>query len=167
MGARARSVFEKLADDENYKEAVIKAADSLGDKNVNGFPSEVVERLRKALQDEFNAGKNLGNTVFDHELWKAMLQAAEDPDIDVPTWLKEGCPTGIGSSAITGRGIFPKVEGTSTSILASKERAKLQEDWQNNWRLLQAHHRQGLHLGPQLGRHREEMAERLGRAPST
>jgi hypothetical protein len=60
-----------------------------------------------------------------------MLQTAEDPDIDVPTWLKEGCPTGIGSSVITGRGIFPKVESTSASIQASKECAKLQEDWQN------------------------------------
>jgi hypothetical protein len=131
VGARARSVFETLGTDAAYRKAVISAVDKLGDKSVKGFPDEVVEKLREALRNEFSAGKYLKDTVFDHELWKAMLQTAEDPDIDVPTWLKEGCPTGIGSSVISGRGIFPKVEGTSAAILASKECAKLQEDWQD------------------------------------
>jgi hypothetical protein len=129
VGARARSVFERLGANRAYRDAVIGAVDKLGDKTIKGFPKEVIEKLRDALRIEFSAANFKKDTVFDHELWKAMMEAAEDPDIDVPLWLKEGCPTGIGDSVITGRGIFPAVAGTSAAILASKECAKLQDDW--------------------------------------
>jgi hypothetical protein len=131
VGRRARAVFEKLGEDQNYRSGVVTAANKLGDKSADGFPKEIIQKLKDGLRKEFGAKEPAKNTVFDYELWSAMLQAADDVEVDVPNWLRDGCPTGIGTSEIPARGVFPAINTASASVMSSKEYAKSQAvfDW--------------------------------------
>jgi hypothetical protein len=133
VGRRARAVFEKLGEEAGYRAEVVATVNTLGDKNAEGFSKDIVEKLRTALRKEFNAKESTKSTVFDYELWRTLLQAAGDVEVDVPDWLENGCPTGIGKSIIHDRGVFPKVDAASASVLSSKEYAKQQALFE--WRM--------------------------------
>jgi hypothetical protein len=92
-----------------------------------GFPPEVVDKLRNALRAEFHAEVSDPKAIFDHGLWKALLSAAGDPETEVPDWLANGCPTGIGESRIKACGVFPLIDSTSAAIESSKEHARVLE----------------------------------------
>jgi hypothetical protein len=76
---------------------------------VDPFTDDAVEQARKEVL------KTLGMT----QVWpsrsqiradvvKAQIEASSDPDIDIPQWLRYGCPMGI-STEIPYRHIFPPV----------------------------------------------------------
>jgi hypothetical protein len=134
VGRRARSVFEKLGENADYRAGVVAAVNRLGDKTAEGFPENIVQELRGALRKEFGTKEPEKKTVFDYELWRAMLRAADDQEVDVPDWLENGCPTGIGDSVIHARGIFPKIDSASAAVMSSKEFAKEQAvfDWRSD-----------------------------------
>jgi hypothetical protein len=131
VGRRARAVFEKLGEEQSYRDGVVAAVDKLGDKSADGFPKEIIQKLKEGLRKEFGTKEPAKQTVFDYELWSAMLQAADDVEVDVPNWLRDGCPTGIGTSEIPARGVFPAIDSASASVMSSKEYAKSQAvfDW--------------------------------------
>ena len=136
-GGRVRAVLARLSEQPAYRQEICEVARALGTKEATGFSSSIIEDLRQHLYKEFGitAGEaNNTSTRFDVGLWKALLSAAEDPDAaDLPDWLANGCPTGIGDSVIRANGVFPPSEGISASIRAAQDCAQLRaaQDWRH------------------------------------
>ncbi len=104
VGLRARHIFEEFGADGESRNAIIKVAAELGTEASCGFPDSILTKFKHALRQEFSiAGSSAGGS-FDRELWRALLSQAGNPEVHIPQWLAEGCPTGIGSSVIGASG---------------------------------------------------------------
>ncbi len=130
-GARIRQVIEKLGEDVTFRAHVIRTASGLGQPGSEGFDEASTHRLRQALREEFKAKPEDCEAIYDYELWKALLDDAQDPEVEVPEWLAHGAPNGIGPSEIKACGIFPRISTTSAAIESAKEFARTLEV--NGW----------------------------------
>ncbi|CAK0835747.1 unnamed protein product [Prorocentrum cordatum] len=108
--------------------------DQMGTDQCNGSSQEAVEFTQEALRKEFGASRSDPGTVFDHQLWKSLLDAAGDPGTEVPGWLRHGCPTGIGESKVRTCGIFPPVDHASAAIEKARQFAALRaaQEWRHD-----------------------------------
>ena len=129
---RARRILEHIGQNSGHRLAIQEVIDKLGGEESHGFPAELVKELRQALRTEFNANASNSKALFDYELWRAVLKAANDPEEEVPNWLEHGCPTGIGDSVIRGCGVFPKMDTSSAAIEGAKVFARMWET--QGWR---------------------------------
>ena len=68
-----------------------------------------------------------GRSSYQSVICRAILEAAQDPETEVPSWMEKGCPTGVGSSVIAPCGIFPPTEAASAAVERSKLFATLAE----------------------------------------
>jgi hypothetical protein len=126
VGKRTRAVLEGLGQVPAHWHDISNVVERLGTPEAHGFPKPLVELLRQQLRKEFNVSDN-GDTTFDYQLVRAMLEEAGDPETEVPTWLEQGCPTGIGDSVIRGCGVFPAMDATSAAIEGARVYARMQE----------------------------------------
>ncbi|CAK0883204.1 unnamed protein product, partial [Prorocentrum cordatum] len=133
-GARVRKVLDEVLDRSSFKESVVSVIDQMGTDQCNGFSQEAVEFTQEALRKELGASRSDPGTVFDHQLWKSLLDAAGDPETEVPGWLRHGCPTGIGESEVRTCGIFPPVDHASAAIEKARQFAALRaaQEWRHD-----------------------------------
>ena len=123
LGHRVREVFECLG----------STLWALGSRDCVGLSQDLILLVRRLLRQELGPGEK-GITGFDAVLWRAaLLREVEAPEEEVPTWLAEGCPMGIGSSVVGACGVFLPTGGLSKAILASKEfgQSRQAEDWKH------------------------------------
>ena len=131
-GARVRQVFEKIGTLGPLRSQILEVIQQMGTSKCQGFPPELIATASNLLRSEFGLENRLHHAGFDADLWAALLTDANDPELEVPRWLAEGCPTGIGDSIIAPCGVFPPATGISSAIQASKVHALLSE--QQQWR---------------------------------
>ena len=86
----------------------------LGCENAKGMPLALVRELRGCLREAFGISVPEGQAgATDDELqawlFKALLEHAEDPEVEVPKWLAGETPLGI-VEPVPACGIFPTVE---------------------------------------------------------
>ena len=129
-GARIRTVLEQLGKLDAYKLQMLAVVGTLGTSACRGFGPDLVETAQRLLRAQFGVRRNVADIVFDAPLWGALLSASGDPETEVPKWLEEGCPTGIGTSTIGSCGIFPPAAGPSSSILASRNYSLMRDTQQ-------------------------------------
>ena len=126
VGSRIRQILDRIGRNSEHRLAVQKVYMKLGTSEAQGFPAELFQEVRHALQTEFGSEAS-GETIFDHKLFEALLRAAGDPDVEVPKWLEHGCPTGIGQSVIHGCRVFPGIDTTSAAIEGAKVFGQMRE----------------------------------------
>ena len=112
--------------------AASAAVDGVGCSGFNGFPEAVLDLARLQFRIAFGAvpddSLGIGRSSFESNILEALLKDASDPEVDVPEWLRTGCPTGVGSSRISARGIFPAATSDSAAVEQSKVFAKIAAD---------------------------------------
>ena len=123
-------------------------------EETSGHPDRLVGRARKLVADALAPWAHLdpssapkpGESVW-ADLVEAYCIAAEDPEQDLATWLREGAPTGL-LHALEASGIFPAVDPRAklenleslTPDLAGWENYKsIEEAEEDVWQLLQEH----------------------------
>ena len=69
----------------------------------------------------------MGNnrSLFQSNLWEAILQDAGDPETEIVGWMRHGCPTGGVNSRIQTCGVFPLATGATSAVESSKVFAKI------------------------------------------
>ena len=72
----------------------------LGDSTYEGFLTDVLASIRSALHAEFKCDPYDHDHLFDYSLFQVLLSEVGDPETEVPSWLRHGCPTGICESII-------------------------------------------------------------------
>ena len=55
------------------------------------------------------------NIIYEGDLVERIVKDAEDPEVDVPQWIKEGTPAGV-KQKMPGRGTFPAKEPTRAQV---------------------------------------------------
>ena len=117
-GSRIRSVIDEWLTDE--------VVSQLNTDIQAGISDEQVLKLRQCLEMEFGCSTSDG--CLQPDLWKAMLQDAEDPDaLVLHNWMREGFPLGI-QGDIDYTGIFPYVAEDTAAVEASRAEGVFMQD---------------------------------------
>jgi len=130
-GRRIRGILDKLLQDELWLfEETTSVVDSIGKPGCQGFSTEAVLAARTALTAEFGSTfpeVEVGNnrSLFQSNLWEAMLADAGDPETEIVGWMRHGCPTGGVDSRIHSCGIFPLASGATSAVESSKVFSKI------------------------------------------
>ena len=127
LGSKIRATLEDLGRLGPLKDQVLKTVGALGTSSCQGFGPELLLTTRRSIRKSVGLDPSGPTQGFDPELWKALLEAAHDPETEVPKWLQNGCPVGTKASPIHSCGIFPPSNGPSSAILASRAHADLAE----------------------------------------
>ena len=93
-------------------EASIFSAIGDATKQHKGPTTDQVKMIRDKLYRNFGLSYDShlqGQTQLDAQLYESWISQAEDPDVDIPSWLRRGTPMGI-EAAMTPRGVFPEVD---------------------------------------------------------
>jgi hypothetical protein len=107
MGKRVRACLWPLLVEN--PERVGKLVNLIGNSEATGFPQELVAQARERLAAEFKTKPDGGAAGVQGWLYKALLGGADDPEQQVPEWLRTFTPLGI-ERPIIPSGIFPEVE---------------------------------------------------------
>jgi len=130
-GRRIRGTLDKLLQDELWLgEETTSVVDSIGKPGCKGFSANAILKARAALAAEFGSTfpeVEVGNnrSLFQSNLWEAMLADAGDPETEIVGWMRHGCPTGGVDSRIHTCGIFPLASGATSAVESSKVFAKI------------------------------------------
>jgi hypothetical protein len=126
-----RHVLEEVLSDPTVEREALEAVEKIGDSAFQGPSSDIIFKVRQALHAEFKVSSSITTAAsadaFDANLWEALLMEAEDPETEVPEWMRSGCPIGTKDSVIKACGIFPLAEKASRAVEQSKTFAKLAE----------------------------------------
>ena len=115
FGKRARNLISSFLD--KFPDLQKNVLNAIGSKDKNAsIEGELLDKLRGELAKEFGADdhdpvKGICSTLLRPSLIAACVKAADDPEIDLEGWLREGAPIGV-STEIPSRGIFPEVDLT-------------------------------------------------------
>ena len=132
-GLKIRTVLNELvSEEENFSEAK-SVIDTLGKPDCHGFSETLILKARVALAERFGAafpepGIGVGRSMFQSNLWEAILADAKDPEVHIVDWMRHGCPTGGFGSPIGTCGIFPLAPSCSSAVESSKTFAMMQEN---------------------------------------
>ena len=122
-GKKIRSILENLMMTDVGAEA-LNAVKNIGNDKYKGIPMALLTKAQNAFQialstpDEKDVGMNRSD--YQSHLWEALLKDAGDPEVDVPSWMREGCPTGMPGSDIQARGIFPPAQKATAAVEQSR-----------------------------------------------
>ena len=117
-GSRIRAVVDQWMTDEVVAQ--------LNSDIQAGISDEQVLKLRQCLATEFHCSTSDG--CLQPDLWKAVLQDADDPDAMVlHKWMCEGFPLGI-QEEIDHTGIFPYVAEDTAAVEASRTEGVFMQD---------------------------------------
>ena len=124
-----RKTLERLMEDPSIRKETMQAIDAIGNSEYSGLSEECLDKCRKVFSTEFKVKPQQRSveSVFDCDLWQALLEDAQDAEIDVPNWLRHGCPSGTEKSPIHGRGIFPTAAGPTAAVEQSRTYAAMAE----------------------------------------
>ena len=131
VGTRFGTVLEKAFEDKDVLATALEAMDKMGDSTYQGHPAEIVAKVREALCAEFHtspdADAGVNRSQYHSKLWEALLKAAEDPETEIPEWMRTGFPTGAGDTPLKASGVFPPMEKDTAAVENSRVYAKLLE----------------------------------------
>ena len=111
LGVKVRAAWEFFVD--KYPE-VVEVAEKYGTEDCQ-LDKEIVEGWNEVLKEIVNAPENdqviltenkIYKSALDADLLEGWIRASADPDVVIPTWVREGVPLGI-EKRIPCTGIFP------------------------------------------------------------
>ena len=137
LGLKVQAAWDRFV--RSWRRAV-ETAEAYGTKEC-ALDKEVVAAWKVELRRIFGAKgaaavklktPNEYKTPVDVELFEAWQKRSGDPDVHVPTWLREGTPLGIELDIPT-CGIFPPCDDDAQDVQQCKEfsQVEFQQEWRN------------------------------------
>ena len=142
VGTKVSCALASLYKNEKISTATNLLVDGLGSADVAPLDADVLRVVSQVLLRIFEAEQDMSigahsradtRSSYCDALWESMLREASDPEISLPTWMRDGAPAGI-HQRITCHGVFPPAEGPTKQVEASRAHA------QANVRFDSAHH---------------------------
>ena len=137
LGLKVQAAWDRFV---RTKRSAWETAETYGTKECS-LDKDVVAAWKVELKRIFGAkgaaavklkSPNEYRTPVDVELFEAWQRRSGDPDVHVPTWLREGTPLGIELDIPT-CGIFPACEEDAQEVQQCREftQVEFQQEWRN------------------------------------
>ena len=110
VGAKLQKIMVKII--RHNKKDFEAVLGTLGTDTCNGIPKHIIYDTRKMIEQEFMINGQDEELGLQGLLFKALLEAAGDPEIEVPQWLSGYAPLGI-ENEIKPAGVFPQIDARS------------------------------------------------------
>ena len=121
VGVRLRIVLERVV---REMPQVMSVGEALGSGSAFDFDDDTLMMCRQMLAKEFGLATPPPKNGYWADLFQWIIEEANDPDTDIPDWIRDGFPLGI-DRPITPRGVFPATTADSASIELSRAFGKI------------------------------------------